>query len=104
MNILIQRKILLLAVKLIYNYNYLEHYANAIKNIFSLIVLTMDNVYKGLQKKKNINIFSSLIKKTKKNDLSKSAIFRIFTDYVLDKNDQPLLNQNMINEFKVKYL
>jgi hypothetical protein len=62
----------------------------------------MENIYKTLQKKKkNINIFSNLIKKNKKIDLLRSAVFRIFTEYVLDKDDQPLLNPSLVNELKV---
>jgi hypothetical protein len=87
------------------NPNLLKYYERCIKNVFVLCAMILEYIYKQCEKKKkkvNINIFSNLMKKkNKKSDLTKTAVYRIFNEYILDKNNNPILNYKAITEMKL---
>lgn len=81
-----------------------KYFLICIKNVFTLICLIMDTIYKINEKKKkrNLNnIISGLMKKKGKIDLTKSAVYRLFSEFVLDSNNQPLLSQKVVTEMKL---
>jgi hypothetical protein len=83
------------------NTTFIKYYIQTIKNIFGLITVILDYSYQQTsKKKKNINIFSSLIKKSKKHDLTKSGIYKIFIEWVVDSNGTPVLNSKVVEEIK----
>jgi hypothetical protein len=80
---------------------FIKYYIQTIKNIFGLIIVILDYTYTQInKKKKNINIFSNLIKKSKKQDLTKSSVFKIFSEMVIDSNSNPVLNAKVVEEIK----
>lgn len=84
--------------------NLLKYYEKCVKNVFVLCAIILEHIYIQSEKKKkkvNINIFSNLIKKKKKGDLTKLAVYRIFNEYILDKNNNPILNYKAITEMKL---
>lgn len=66
------------------------------------MILIVDFIHIANMKRKTTNIFSGLIKKSKKQFLQKSAVFKIFNEIFLDKSDQPILDLKRIKDLIVK--
>lgn len=78
--------------------NKLEYYYNVIKNIFTLMILIYDYIL-DIQNKKKKNLLTVL---SKANLYTRTAIFRIFNDFIIDpKTKEPLVSKKKLAEFKV---